>query len=323
MTTNSYNITCGLNNPLPFHALINLRKTTHDTTSSITKLASTQAINSAVFHRLVPSRRNLMRCYAVASTSRSAVLTGRAAACVLGIPFISNTTDFVTVQLTLPGTMKPPAKNQRSPYATYTSRLLPEKDIMEENGIRVTTIPRTFVDLVAKEEDEDTAMTFIEAAFYHRRISKIQAYAEIKSMPSITGKPRALELLATAQEGSESLYETKARRLIESVFDRIPELTSIEIQVPVQSYRIDIVVNGFIGIEIDGRAKTRNNYHALENERYREKIIQNHGYIIIRYHPEEVDPSLSRNDIPNLDPLNHPIIYHLRKILQNHHKRTA
>ncbi|GAA1471732.1 hypothetical protein GCM10009621_05210 [Corynebacterium felinum] len=219
--------------------------------------------------------------------------------------------------------MKPPAKNQRSPYVSYTSRLLPEEDIVEENGVRVTKISRTFVDLVAKEEDEDIAITFIEAAFTQGRITKIQAYADIKSMPSIAGKPRALELLKTAKEGSESLYETKARRLIERVLDRIPEITSVEIQVPVNQYRIDIVVNGFIGIEIDGRAKTRNNYHALEDERYREKIIQNLGYIIMRFRPEEVDPSLSRADIPNLDPLDHPMIYQLRTLLKNHHKRAA
>ncbi|MDR7354019.1 hypothetical protein CFELI_13070 [Corynebacterium felinum] len=81
MNTNTYTITRGLNISLPLHALKNLRKNPQGMRVKIRKLACTQAIDSEVFQRLPPSSRNLMRCYAVASTSRTAVLVGRAAAC--------------------------------------------------------------------------------------------------------------------------------------------------------------------------------------------------------------------------------------------------
>ncbi|MDR7353669.1 hypothetical protein CFELI_11285 [Corynebacterium felinum] len=323
MNTFYYTTILGLNEPtIPYNHLLNLRKNLK-LPPRIFRLAPTRAINFPTFSALKPSTQNLLRCYAVASTTRSAVLTGRAAACVLGIPFITNTKTLPTIHLTLPGKMKPPAQNKRNKHATYTSRLLPETDIIEENGIRTTTITRTFVDLVALETDEDIAMTFIEAAFHTKRITKNQALYELKNMPAIHGKPRAHQLLKTARTNSESLYETKARRLIEHAQHYIPEITSIDTQVIVNSYRIDIVVNGFIAVEIDGRFKTRNNLNALENERFREKHIQNHGYIIIRYHPDEIDPSLTRNDIPNLHLLDHPLIRHIHTILTNHHKRAA
>ncbi len=47
--------------------------------------------------RLFPSVRNIVRCYATIISTRSAVLTGTAAACVLGIPFLGNTSNLKTI----------------------------------------------------------------------------------------------------------------------------------------------------------------------------------------------------------------------------------
>ncbi|GAA1474852.1 hypothetical protein GCM10009621_19650 [Corynebacterium felinum] len=205
-----------------------------------------------------------------------------------------------TVTVTLPGRMKPPARNQRGEHVTYSSRLLPPEDIVIENGIRVTSISRTFLDFVASGSKEN-ALSFIEAAFYQKRTSKARVARDLKNMPKLAGKPDALALLSMARENSESLYETKARYMIEVA--EIFGVESIETQAVVAftdtTYRIDILINGFLGIEIDGRSKTKNNPEALIEERIREKRIQNRGYVMIRYHPDELTSGFI-SDIFNL-----------------------
>lgn len=272
----------------PFKDVIRLRRIRER--SGVFKLCPTFGIMSSLFFSLYPSIRNVLRCYATITAARSAVLTGKAAACVLGIPFLENTTNLKTVQLTLPGNMKPPARSQRSSYVSYTSRVLPERDIVVENGIRVTSIPRTFLDLVVYES-EDIAASFIEAAYFYGRATKAGITHEIQHMPALKGKPRALRLLAMTRENSESLYETKARRMIEEA--DLACITSIETQAEVPcgntTYRIDILINGYLGIEIDGRCKTAGRPEVLIDERIREKRIQNQGYLIIRYHPDELN----------------------------------
>lgn len=268
--------------------LVYLRRGDHRVAGCVT-LCPTWGIAQTRLRGLFPSVRNILRCYTTIISTRSAVLTGTAAACVLGIPFLGNTSNLKTIYLTLPGRMKPPARYQWGAHVTYTARVLPECDIVYENGIRTTSIARTFLDLVVLESEE-MAVSFIEAAFYLKRASKTQIMRELMRMPALTGKPRALRLVATTRENSESLYETKARLMIEHA--NLPCVESIETQAQVSCggtvYRIDILINGFLGVEIDGRCKTKDNPLALIKERAREKNIQNQGYIIIRYHPDEL-----------------------------------
>ncbi|AKK04935.1 hypothetical protein CMUST_02955 [Corynebacterium mustelae] len=278
-------------------------------TSGCVRLCPSWGVAHDRYVGLFPSVRNIVRCYATIISARSAVLTGTAAACVLGIPFLGNTSNLKTIYLTLPGRMKPSARYQWGGHVSYTARVLPECDIVYENGIRVTSIARTFLDLVVLESEE-MAVSFIEAAFYLKRASKTQVMRELMRMPALHGKPRALRLVATTRENSESLYETKARLMIE--YANLSCVESIETQAHVSCggtvYRIDILINGFLGVEIDGRCKTRNNPHALINERVREKRIQNQGYIIIRYHPDELTSAF---------------ITDITRILTNHKRQAA
>ncbi|MDF5819803.1 hypothetical protein P4N68_01745 [Corynebacterium felinum] len=264
------------------------------------RFCPTWGLYSSDYASLLPSVRNVLRCFAIALSRKSAVLSGEAAACVLGIPFLENNKLMKTVTVTLPGRMKPPARNQRGEHVTYSSRLLPPEDIVIENGIRVTSISRTFLDFVASGSKEN-ALSFIEAAFYQKRTSKARVARDLKNMPKLAGKPDALALLSMARENSESLYETKARYMIEVA--EIFGVESIETQAVVAftdtTYRIDILINGFLGIEIDGRSKTKNNPEALIEERIREKRIQNRGYVMIRYHPDELTSGFI-SDIFNL-----------------------
>lgn len=74
-------------------------------------------------------------------------------------------------------------------------------------------------------------LPFIEAAYFYRRATKAGITHEIQHMPALKGKPRTLALIATTGEDIESLYETKARRMIEQA--NLTCITSIETQMEV------------------------------------------------------------------------------------------
>lgn len=114
--------------PDPSKDVIRLRRIRERT--GVFKLCPTFGIMSSLFLSLYPSIRNVLRCYATITSARSAVLTGKAAACVLGIPFLENTANLKTVQLTLPKNMKPPARSQCISYVSYTSRVLSGRDLV-------------------------------------------------------------------------------------------------------------------------------------------------------------------------------------------------
>ncbi|WKD57286.1 hypothetical protein CAPI_03630 [Corynebacterium capitovis DSM 44611] len=87
---------------------------------------------------------------------------------------------------------------------------------------------------------------------------------------------------------SQSALETVGRHaLIEA---GIPGFRSIRGQVPFEyqdlaavplSGRMDLLINGFVCVELDGRSKYTSDFISAE-ERMREKFILNAGYLLIR-----------------------------------------
>ena len=99
---------------------------------------------------------------AVNRSIKTAVIVGFAAAYIHGIPTL-NKEKCLVVCLNLPGDRHPPSSRQCTEIMHYRDAALPESDITEVSGKRVTTIERTFVDFCVMY-DELESLAFVEAA---------------------------------------------------------------------------------------------------------------------------------------------------------------
>ena len=68
-----------------------------------------------------------------------------------------------------------------------------------------------------------------------------------------------------------------------------PELRWVKAQYVIENYRADLVINGWLVIEIDGNVKYRHEVEeVIRAEHRRQQDILNKGYIVLRFSPEQL-----------------------------------
>lgn len=257
---------------------------------SVVTLSSTVAMPMRSFANLKRWQQFETRVLAVAHSTKRAVLCGVAAAAAWGIPYLMPSRNFNMVELCLPGSTSPKAKSRWQPGTLYRYGTLPAEHITTVNGMRVTTIEHTFIDLL-RHFGELNALAFIEAAMYKFSLSKAKILRNLLSMRNIDGRSRAIALMKSAREGIQSIYETVARFSLEKA--HLPGVSSIIPQAilpePGQIYIPDLLIDGWLIIEIDGAAKYQQNPTVtIMAERERERLLLRRGYTILRFSPREV-----------------------------------
>lgn len=101
------------------------------------------AVPAAAFEAFPPWEQQAIRAFAVGLGSRKAVLVGKSAARLHGIPVLGFTE---ATSIVLPGGGRPPVR-QWPAGVHYRRALLPEEQYTEQHGVRVTRIIRTVVDM--------------------------------------------------------------------------------------------------------------------------------------------------------------------------------
>ncbi len=253
-------------------------------------LTPTIAIPRNIFYELKPWERFEARVLAAGIATRKAVLSGFAAAAAMGIPYLSPTKHQFKVELTLPGTTCPSAKQRWASNYRYLYTQLPQDHISSSSGLRTTTIERTYLDILILY-GPTPALAFIEAAMNKYRISTDAMIERVRSLGTNKGIKWAVALLNRAYHNVQSVFETLARVLLEDA--KLPEIKSIVPQAKLRYnwpvYFPDLLINGFLIVEIDGQVKYEKNTEAvLLYERQRERELQRRGYTIIRFTPKEV-----------------------------------
>jgi very-short-patch-repair endonuclease len=156
-------------------------------------------------------------------------------------------------------------------FHVHTTRHLHPSDIIEHDGITVTTMARTLVDLTDVLTTHQLANVIHEAAF-HKRFNR---HATLAAMARANGR-RNLNRLAQAlrAEGPGTRSELEDRFL--SLIGGLPEP---RVNPTIAGLEVDFELNGLV-VEIDGpghrRPRTRRGDEA------RDAVLKRAGYEVIR-----------------------------------------
>lgn len=238
-------------------------------------------------------QRLLLHANAAQVTRKKAVISCLAAAMVHGIPVL-NLERSTRVELNLPGKARPPSGYPEIFH--YRNAYLPESDITVVRGYRVTTVERTFVDICAVNGELE-GLVFLESAL-RRGYTKSRFQQYLDSNCGRWGISKAQKILAKALYGIDSVYETFARCLIEEYFPHLTVEPQVVFSTPNSYYRVDLLIAGFLILEIDGWEKYRGSDKQVraiyERQIVREQFLSDAGYHVLRVHPDEIASKLLR-----------------------------
>ena len=257
--------------------LVDKRRLAHDTfpDGEVVELEPSVWFPAATWGELRYHERQWLRVEAAAMVSNAAVLVGRSAARKLGMWVISNGEE--PVEVALPSRSVSQSRAQSGRYAFRFSKLRYDEQLVYE-GHRVTTPVRTFIDIARYHG-------FIEgliAADYllRRGIERDAIEKEIRKMGRAKGVGVARKCLEHAIANSGSAYEFLARGLLIEA-----GIGPVVAQAQIGCYFADLLVQGWLIIEIDGEIKYERDDagEVWKKEFSRQKRIGNKGYVILRF----------------------------------------
>ena len=254
-------------------------------------LSPTMAIRKAEYWELKRWDRYNARVAAVAASTRKAVLSGLAAAAALNIRYLRPPNTHDVVELTLPGETSPSTKTNWGSGIRYLYNSLPSEHYISRNNVRITTIERTYVDIL-RLYGARYALIFIEGAMNQKNISKSQMVALVQALGDSQWIRKALALLQLAYDNVQSVYETLAR--FNLITSGINTITSVIPQVRIRgrnsNYYPDLLINNWLIVEVDGDCKYQTDtLPVLLQERARERELLRRGYGILRIRAADVD----------------------------------
>ncbi|WP_156230425.1 hypothetical protein [Corynebacterium occultum] len=246
------------------------------------QLTSALAINAATWNALPAWEQARVQALAVGRSVHRAVVVGHAAARIRRLPLLPSSGP---VELCAIGKTLPPSKSQWPTNVIYRNWHLPPKNVVTWQGLRLTTKERTLFDVV-RTSDLAQGLTTLDAELRTNRESKSSLERKFRAFGRAHGTSRVWRALQHSNPLAESPLESRARaQLIES---GLANTHQMELQAPVETtyktYRLDMLIDEWLGIEIDGSVKYQNKTEqVIRAERLREKQIQNTGIRLLRF----------------------------------------
>lgn len=175
----------------------------------------------------------------------------------------------------------------RSPPSLQVHRvdvLLPEKDVVDVDGLSVTSIPRTLVDLAMAEADEDVRASVEQAL--SRRWMKLEelekAIRRAGRRPGVT----FLKALVKEYRGGDGPAESELESRVFELFEQagLPRpLRQQRVRVGGQRRRLDFLIPGTrVVIEADGYAH-HSSPEAFEEDRQRTNALLARGFKVLHW----------------------------------------
>lgn len=216
---------------------------------------------------------------AAGMTSRNAVLCGRSAARLHHMWVIGPEDEPLELALPTRGTS---AGRVSRGYVYRRSGMRPD-EITEASGCKVTTPFRTFADIARYHGFVEglIAADYLMQSGYTESQMKTQLFA----LGRVKGIATVRRCVEHAVGDSQSAYESFARALLIDA-----AVGTIQTQAPIRGYFADLLIDGWLVIEIDGAVK----YSGPDAERVRQreferqKVIGNLGYVFLRFTPEQI-----------------------------------
>lgn len=224
--------------------------------------------------------RRYVEVKAAAMESNAAVLLGRSAARIHGMWVVATTEE--KIEITSQSGSAPPSR-LRSGRFVYRYTALREDEVSLVDGCRVTRGIRTFAD-IARFHGFEEGLVAVDSLL-RRGFTTEMVAAELGTLGRLRNIKTVRECLRHATALSDSPYESYARALLIAA-----GILGIEVQVEIRGYRVDLLIDGWLVIEIDGNVK----YDGPDAERVRQaeflrqKRVGNEGFYFLRYAPEYI-----------------------------------
>lgn len=244
-------------------------------------LSANRAVSRQLWQELSPWEKCRARAIAAGHSAYRAVVVGRSAARIWRLPLLGTTEP---TELCSCGTTSAPSRSQWPKDVIYRNWHLPPDDVQAWRGLRVTNRLRTIFDVI-RTSDLAQGLTLLDAELQQGG-SRVKLERAFRVFGRAHGVKRIRRALAHASGLAESPLESKARaQLLEAGLPEIMEIKlQAEITVEGTTYRVDILINGWLALELDGAIKyAEDAAHAIRRERAREKRIQNTGLRVLRF----------------------------------------
>lgn len=232
------------------------------------------ALPKQFWNRLKPWERDIARVYIHARTAHKAVLIGKPAALIHGIPTISRPTDYPAV---LPSGSVP--QQSKGHFFAYKAARL-HGQTTTVHGIKLTSLERTAIDMARLHGFEEG---LVAADYVRAQVGRRRMQDTLGALGRVKGVATARAVVAAAVVDSESPWESYARALL------LRAGINVRTQYIVGKYRADLAIDGWLLIEIDGDVKYQDKpVEAIRAEHRRQKELLNMGYVVLRFSPEEL-----------------------------------
>lgn len=259
-------------------------------------LASETVMEKERFSELPSWEQATAYAAAVGMTIDTAVVAGKAAARLLEIEVLG--WDPV-VELMHVGGVQPGSRSKWPEGVHYRYCALQSREVYEEHGLRVTNVPRTLGDIARYHGLMDGVVVMDSARKRWPDLTKEVLHDHLtrgRPYPGVKAVRRAIEL-SVPDAGSP--LESQARFLLLEA--ALPQVESVQVQArfthPGGHFDVDLLVNGWLVIEIDGEIKYdgvtygRKTDEVIRDERAREKFLQNLGLVVLRVGHRDLLPA--------------------------------
>ncbi|WP_099038486.1 type IV toxin-antitoxin system AbiEi family antitoxin domain-containing protein [Mycobacterium neglectum] len=187
----------------------------------------------------------------------------------------------------------PRISNHRRRYGVRTRRRdLSPKEIVERNGLRVTTLPLTVIEAAVRQRGGAELMD----GALQRQVELTQLWRAHLRNKGRHGAPAARLLLQAAEDGARS----EAERILVKLL-RDAGFTGWQTNYPVSGYKVDVgFVKEKVAIEADGWA-FHSDQEVFQTDRKRQNAIALNGWQVLRFtwldltqHPQRVIAEIAR-----------------------------
>lgn len=277
------------------------------------KLTDEVAVDRVAFGKLKRWDQLAARAAAAGLTADKAVVSGVAAARLwgLGVRGYDPTVDLTTMNAKAQSPKHWPAN------VRYRSTHLNPDDFIEDNGLRLTTLGRTVADITRWHGLVDGVMAIDSARHRYKDVSFAEIRESALGLGPFHGRALVRRVLDLSRPDIDSPLESWARALLIEAGVGVEILTQVEIRVSFGSgtYRVDLLIDGWLIIEVDGAVKYDGETfgvatdEVLRREREREKHLQNTGYVFLRVGMSDLLPD-SNGEIG--------VVVKARKLIDHH-----
>lgn len=222
---------------------------------------------------------------------RSAAITGIAAARIRGL---KTYTPLATLDLIHPDGVNAPARSRWKHSRRYTTGFIPSSQVQLLKGFRLTPLFPTLLHIQKLYGDLDSLVVLDSLRARSPQLSKSRLLSLADDYPSHSGVLGLREMISMSEASTRSPLESVGRyRLLAGHFSWIHTI-EYEVRITIitetgklVTYYADILINGFLVLELDGRSKYtmvygKDPFDTVVQERIREHLIQNCGFVIRR-----------------------------------------